>query len=809
MILNDVKVAFRNMRKFRFFSALNIIGLALSMSVSLIIITVIRNQYGYDQFHPAPERTFRVITEALRKEGGTEKYASSPFPVGTAIARDFAVAEEVVALSFGPGGDALLDDGRTLPIRSYYADGAFFKVFGFHLEAGNEADALSEPFSIILTKATATRLFGDQDPLNKTLDINGYGKFKVTGVLQKVDRKTHLDFQALTSSSTMVSLEKQQAPEDQESLVRENWTNYYRTYNYVLLNPGKTKTDLETALSEIASTRYKGLALESRDAGYRFLAQNLGNITPADMILSQTMENSMPVFVIWGLIGFVILLTVFPCLNYANLTIARALVRAKEVGIRKVMGARRSELIRQFLTEAVLTALLALALAWFLRIPLLQLLDGIVPDADANLYNPFLEDWKTYLMFAGFTLVVGLGAGWVPAFYMSRFRPDAALRDLSRLKLFARLNLRKALIVMQFTISMIFLIVVATVWKQLDFAMLTNYGFDKEHIVNIQLGAVDREALAAEIARDHRVVQVSASSHTIGTWEDWSVDVRRNRADAPSPTRNFFIDQHYIANHGLTLIAGSDFPADLNPDRQQFVILNEKALEKFDLGSPKDAIGQTLWLDDTTEVAVLGVLKDFHFRPLTYEIGPLLLLYAPRHFTQLDVRLTPGDPAGALASMEGIWKKFDPIHPMRYAFLDQKMRDCYQEMRNIAGMLGFFALLAISIACLGLLGIVTFSVETRSKEISIRKVIGASVTDLTLLLSRNFLVLLGLAMAIAIPTGYFLANLLLQTFAYRITVGFGIVGGCVLSLLALALAAVGWQTIRAALSNPVEKLRGE
>ncbi|HRI60783.1 MAG TPA: ABC transporter permease, partial [Saprospiraceae bacterium] len=773
MLSNDVKIAWRNFRKYKFFSALNVIGLALSMSASLLIITIVRNQFGYDKFHPAPERTYRLVTEAIRKEGGSEKYASTPYPLGTALRNDFAVAEAVTSLGLrAPNGDVTVA-GRTLQIRSLYADPAFFHVFGFQLEAGNTATALTEPFSMVLTKETAIKFFGNENPLDKTLDIRGYGQFKVTGILQKIEHKTHFDFEALASGSTMLSLEKELTPEEAASAVSGDWTNYYATCNYVLLRPGKSKADLEVVLDEIASTRYAGMTLETRDKGYRFQAQSLSNISPAPEPLSQSSDRALPMFLIWGLLGFVVLLTIFPCLNYANLTIARALVRAKEVGIRKVMGAKRGELMRQFLTEAILTTCIALVLAWLLRFPLSSLITKLIPSEllQSDLYNPLQEDLVTWSAFAAFALFTGLIAGWLPARYLSRFRPDTALRDVSKIRLFSRLTLRKAMIVTQFTISLIFVIVVASMWGQLDYAMQTEYGFNKENIVEVRLQGQEYQALAAEIARDHRVLQVSASSHTVGTREDYSVDFRKSRDGDPLEMRNFFVDQNYIPNHGLQLITGKNFPADANPNRQQFVILNEKAVEFLGFGTPQDALGKTLWLNDSTEVAVHGVVKNYHFRPLTYSIGPLALLYAPRYFSQLDVRLAAGDPAGVLANIEGIWKKFDPVHDMEHAFLDQKLRDCYTEMKMMTSMVGFFGLLAISIACLGLLGIVTFTVETRGKEISIRKVIGASVADLTLLLSRNFLVLLGIAIVIALPVGYFLANQLLQFFAYRISIG--------------------------------------
>lgn len=811
MLLNDIKISLRNLRKYKFFSALNIVGLALSMSVSLVIITIVRNQFGYDTFHPAPERTYRVITEALRKEDGSEKYASSPFPIAEALRNDYAVTEAVTSLSFGPSGDAVVG-ASTLPIRSFYADPAFFHVFNFPLEAGNAADALAEPFSLVLTREAAVKFFGQENPMGQTVDIRGFGQFKVTGVLKKITQKTHFDFEALASSATIAPIEKNLPPEAADRSLIGNWTNYYGSFTYALLPPGKTKAELETVLAELAESRYRGLALETRDAGYRFAAQNLLEISPSREILSQTIERAMPIFVIWGLLGFVVLLTVFPCINYANLTIARALVRAREVGIRKVMGARRGELMRQFLTEAVLTTGIALVLAWGLRLVLNAFVVRMIPDSDlqSDLYNPLAEDTVTWAAFIGLALLTGLLAGWAPARYLSRFRPDAALRDVSKIRLFSRMTLRKALIVTQFTVSIIFVIVVSALWQQTNYALRAEYGFDKDNLVEVRLQGQDYRTLAAEIARDHRVVRVSASSHSVGTWQDGSVDLRKTRDGEPVQIRHFAVDQQYVENHGLQLLAGQNFPADANPRRQQFILLNEKALETLSLGAPAEAVGKTLWLDDTTEVAVLGVVKNYHFRPVTfYTIGPLALLFRPSEFNQLDVRLAPGDPSAALAHLEGVWKKLDPVHPIRYAFLDEEVRNCYAEMRTMTAVIGFFGLLAISIACLGLLGIVTFTVETRGKEISIRKVIGASVADLALLLSRNFLALLGIAVFLALPVGYLLADQLLNFFAYRVPIGFGILGGGALVLIVLGLLTVGVQTVRAALGNPVENLRNE
>ncbi|MEO6758032.1 MAG: ABC transporter permease, partial [Saprospiraceae bacterium] len=668
MLINDLKVAWRNLRKHKFFSLLNITGLALAMSVCLVVIMVIRDQLDYDLWHLFPERTFRVDTEAQRKEGGVEKYASTTYPLGGTLQNDYAITEAVVCLSRGPNGDAI-GAGKTLAVEGFFTNPSFFRVFGFELAAGDPGTALNAPFSIILSQSTAEKFFGQENPLDKTLTFKGYGSFKITGVLKKNPGKTHLEFDVLASGSSLPAIEKAYPPEEKEFAVLDNWTNYYASYLYVLLQKGKTKSDLDAALAEISATRYQNLTLETRDAGYRFYAQNLLNITPAPDLLSNNLGRGIPMLVLWALLGFVLLLIIFPCLNYANLTIARALTRAKEIGIRKVVGARRPALIRQFLTEAVLTSVLAFGLAWCIKFFLIAYLqknlfiDLLSVESRTQMQH---DDWLTWLLFGSFALVVGLVAGLLPAFYLAGFRPADTLRDSGGRRLFSRLNLRKALIVLQFAISLVFIIVVSSMRRQMDYTLAANYGFNKENIINIDLQGQPVDRLATEIARDHRVLQVSAISHPIGTWSDSDTDIRRTKDAEPITIRDYAIDRNFLDNHGLALVAGENFPAEASPVRQRYVIFNEKALEILNLGSPKDAIGKTVWFNDSTEVRVQGVVQDFHFRPMTDVVGPLVLRYAPQELHYLNVRAIPGEPSGVLSMLSSLWKQTDANHPFEY-----------------------------------------------------------------------------------------------------------------------------------------------
>ncbi|MBP6828289.1 MAG: FtsX-like permease family protein, partial [Saprospiraceae bacterium] len=498
----------------------------------------------------------------------------------------------------------------------------------------------------------------------------------------------------------------------------------------------------------------------------------------------------------------------------ANLAVARALARAKEVGIRKVVGARDGDVKRLFLVESVLTALFALVFAWAIHLGLNRYIEtNILSEINYRGSDPisFRADAVAWVVFIVFGVVVGLLAGWLPARRLAKWRPARALRGQmsgagDRI---SRFGWRKVMTVGQFTVSLIFMIFVATVWSQLQFLTMADYGFQKENLLTFDLKGNNAATLAAEIEQDHRVTGVSAASILIAGNSLQGDQIQRERGGEKTGIYNLYTDEKYVPVMGLNLVAGENFPADANPDREQYILLNEKAVAAFQLGTPAEAVGKTLWLNDSTPLAVRGVLRDFNFRPLKTEIEPFALRFLPKSTGFLHVRLAPGDPGPALASLESIWKKTDLLHPFEATFMEEKMRNAYRDIEIMGGLIGFFALLGLSLACLGLLGMVTYTMSAKVKEIGVRKVVGASLAQVVLLLSRNYLVMLGLAVALAMPVGYYLSNVFLGFFAYRISVGFFILGGSAVMLLVFGLLTVGVQTVRAALANPVKSLRSE
>jgi len=803
MLINHLKIAFRNLIAHKFFSLLNIVGLALGMSACLTVILIIRNQLSYDHFHPNPDQVFRINCQ---QEDGM-KLATTPYPLGDALVRDFSVVESGVRLVRSIQGiDATTASNLTLPVSGFFTEPSFFKVFGFQLEAGNTATALNEPNTMVISKKTAERFFGNKNPLGETLTLRDKGIYRITGVVAPPPGKSHLEFDCLASAGSMTAIEAGYTPGEAAEKVVENWENRYMVYGYVRLNPGKNASDLAVALAAIEKVRANA---GKADHTLRYFSQNLGDITPKSEMLVNDPGAGAPWFFIWGLVAFVAILIVFPCLNYANMAVARALSRTREVGVRKAIGARVGDIKRLILTEAVLTSLIALAVAWALHLPLNHFVETGFPEG----MMPFelQADALDWAIFIAFGMVVGVLAGWLPARRLAKLQPTSALRGNTghQLQPLSRFNWRKVMLVGQFSVSLIFMIVVATLWSQMRFMTLANYGFQKENLLTIELQGNTATTVGAEMSQDPRVTGVCATSVVLAGNNLQGIPLQVERGGESPGIHCASVDANYIQVMGLELIAGENFPENRASEKEQYLILNEKAVESFELGTPAEAVGKTLWLGDDTPVAIRGVIRDFNYRNFEHGIEPFALRYAPFEHVILHVRIAPGDPSVALAALEGIWKKIDSVHPFKSEFMEESMSRAYSHVTLMGWLASFFAVLALSLACIGLLGMVTYTVSARVKEIGVRKVLGASVSDVTLLLSRHFMLLLGIAVIIALPVAYFVSNLFLNLFVYRIEVGGLILGGSTLALLALGLLTVGIQVVRAALANPVESLRSD
>lgn len=512
---------------------------------------------------------------------------------------------------------------------------------------------------MVLTEETAKRLFGDEDPWARCWK-KWPGNFKVTGVLAPFPGKTHLEFEALGSLATLSAMESSR-PDWQ---VQENWNNYYMTYNFVRLREGEHPQDVEKALTDIATSAYRGRELETRDAGYVFHLQPLGEITPGPL-LSNSMGRGLPAMLLWFLSTLCAIVIASACFNYTSLTIARSFSRAKEVGIRKVLGASRRQVFSQFLSEALVIAVLSYVLAQ-------GLLELTIPYFNRLQFLAFSDvtlrlDWIVAGAFMLFTLLVGIVAGALPAAVLSRLQPLAALQALQNTRLFRRVGLRKALLVSQFAVSLIFIILLTVAWRQMNYAIGENFGADRADILNVEMQGLAYDKLASEFSRVSQVRDISATSHLMGTWQDSKVDVRGSEAAEAVPVRDYFIDHRFIPNLGLTLVAGENFPENTAQQRELFAIVNEKFLERFGLGTPAEAIHRVIYVGDGSPLAIRGVVKDFLYKPLSYQLEPLLLRCDPAKLNLLNLKLSGTTPE-AIAALENVWKNLGGTSPWNITF---------------------------------------------------------------------------------------------------------------------------------------------
>jgi putative ABC transport system permease protein len=782
---------------------INLIGLSISMSLGLLIIMVISEQYSFDTFHQDINRIYRINTRAIRKDGGSEPYASTPLPIGRAIKDDYTFAEQVVRINSPLRTDAIFGQVN-VPIQGMFTDPAFLDVFNFPLQKGNPSTALKDPNSLVLTYEAAEKIFGTQEVLGQAITLKGLGEFKVTAVLKKFVGKTHFDFEVLCSTSALPLLER----EGKISSSLDDWNNYYSGYVYFKLKEGSDPDEVVKALAQMAKKYYAHLKLETRDRGYEFYLQPLREITPGPL-LSNQMGKGMPTLLIIFLTVLVGIVMLMACFNYTNLMIAKSLTRTREIGIRKIVGAQRFQVFLQFVGEAVVFSVIALGFSYvllqFLKPAFRQLI--IAREFSTQLK----EDYSLYIIFMLFAIVIGIMAGLLPATYLSAFNPVNVLKSVGNLKVFSRLALRKALVVAQFTFSLVFIIVVLIIYNQVNYVINKDYGINDKNIINIRLQGMEFQKLANEVRNLNGVVRVGGVSHRLGTWSDHSGNYKRSSADEAFVMRDFIVDDNYIDNIGLTFLAGKNFDPVTEGYAEKNAILNEKALSVFKLKDPISAIGQTIYLNDSLTLSVIGVVKDFHFRPLSYEIGPLALRFNLQELAFLSARILPGKKESTRTSLDAIWKKFDPIHPLEMKMMDQEIDEAYSDagFTDIIKIVGYVCFLAISLACLGMLGMAMYSTQTRLKEIGVRKVMGATSFQIAKQLSASFLYLIAISIVIGTPIGYFVGGFFLEQFPYQSPFSVLLFVGGILIITTLGFFTIGSQTWRAAAINPVKSLRNE
>jgi putative ABC transport system permease protein len=805
MFKNYLKTAIRSLLRHRFFSAINVFGLSVAMALSMVIIMLVADQMMYDRYNTKRDRVYRVNSIPMNEAGDSRtETATTALPLHEELLEKYTGVEKAIRIMRGFGNMWLeLDQNVNIPIAGYFVDAEALDLFEYELEHGDKRTALVEPFSVVLTKKAAKKLFRQENPVGESFKVGEEGPYKVTGVLKETKNKSHIAFDALASISTVKKLKSK---DDGKQL--DNWYNYTAGWIYVLIEEGKTQKDLEANLAKIQKDHFTVLPNPDRQTKIKFSLQNLMNITPGPFI-NNPIGPLLPWVFVYFFIGLAAVVMLTSCFNFTNLSIARSLTRAREIGVRKVTGARRWQIFMQFISESILVSLFALVLAVALLFCLKPLLTQL---SFARIMKWDLElNYFVYGIFVVFALVVGIIAGLFPALVMSGFQPVKVLKGITNMKLISKMGLRKSLLVAQFTFSLIFILSVIVVFNQLQLFLKADHGFSMEKKAVVSLSNTSPETLKTELLKYSNITSVTAASHIPAAGTSYGGSYKRSLDEKDWTDLYYFsVDEDYLKNINVPLVAGKFYQAEAGESNKKFVVLNEMAVAKFNFKNAHEALGQEIiYQKDSSRLQVIGVIKNYNHQMLIEKMEPMALFYSPKEYNLLQVQYT-GTFKEAGSTIEAAWAKVNPTLKVDY-------KDFYAEVHKIydiffgdlVSILSVISFLAILISCLGLLGMATYSTETRIKEISIRKVLGSSDGALVYLLSKGFFVVLLIAILLAVPAAYFINSLWLEELAYHVSVDLSVILLGIFVLILFGALTIGSQTYRAVFIKPVENLKSE
>jgi putative ABC transport system permease protein len=806
MLKNYLKIAWRNISKQKMYSLIQIGGFALGISACLLIALFISDEFSYDRHFLDGDRIFRIAI--VDKDFGKYVYLQAPF--SNALKADFPEVEQAGRLNrtelFGAGSNEIRRSDRN--INTYeegfaYADQSLLELLDLPMIYGNSSHALDEPFTMVISKRIADKYFPNENPVGKTLIINSnFSKpYRIGGVFN-FPEKSHFQYNFLL---TLKGFEFYKGEQD-------NWgaNNYY---TYVKLRPGTNVSKFETKLSDIINNKY--LIPAARQAGYKdaeklrerfsYELQPLSDIyLNSEGVQDDLKHGDIRYIWLFGIIALFIL--IIASINFINLSTAKSANRAKEVGLRKTVGSNKANLIIQFLTESVLYGVLSFVLGIFLAevlLPYFNMLSG------RSLVIPWAAWWWLVPVFVISSVVIGILAGFYPSFYLSSFKPINVLKgNLSRGS--KRSAMRNGLVIFQFTISIILITGTFIIYGQFSYILNKKLGFDKEQVVLLH-GANTMDdhikSFKNELLNLPDVKSVSIGDYLpiSGTKRDgnsfWSEE---KRSTEPSIGGQFWkVDEDYINTMGMKIVKGRNFSVDM-PTDSRAAIINQTLAKELGLADP---IGKRIMNGNQT-FTVIGVVEDFNYESMKQKIGGMCLVLGSSP-NIVSVKVNTSDMSRTIRSITGVWNRFSPNQPIRYNFLDESFAKMYADVQRMGLIFSTFALLAIIIACSGLFALSSFIIVQRTKEIGIRKVLGASISNVVFNLSKDFLILVAVSNVIALPVAYYFMNKWLQDFAYRMNINwwiFALAGGIV---LVIALATVSFQAIKAATANPVKSLRYE
>jgi putative ABC transport system permease protein len=807
MIKNYLKIALRNLKRNKVMSFINISGLAIGIATCLLILLFVQYEWSFDRYHEKADRIVRVVFKGM-VQGEKLNEANVMPPVAEALRDEFPEVEQATRLRVAGTPTIVFEEESYKNHEAAFVDANFLSVFTLPLVKGDAATALVEPNSVVISEALAAKFFAGENPLGKILDFkDGETPHKVTGVMQAIPENAHFQFDILMAMSGL-------AEARQPSWMVSNF------YTYLVLPEGydyhQLEAKLPTVFDKYAGPQMKqamGMGIEEFRAAGNDLGLFLQPLTEihlySDFAFDLSPHGDIRYLYLFGAIALFMLF--IACINFMNISTAGASKRAKEVGVRKVMGSKKGDLIWQFLLESVLLAFLSLGLAIILVFLALPFFNQVAEKQLSLSTLPILGLIPGLLIFG---LLVGTLAGSYPAFFLSAFRPSAILKGNLGVGN-KSVSLRKGLVVFQFFLTIALMICTGVVFRQLQFIQDAKLGYDTSSVLVVpELWALGKneEVFRQQIAQDTRVVSASYSGYLPA---------------GPSYSNNFFlipgqdktkmvktlrydVDEHYLPTLNMKLVAGRNFSSEMATDSSG-IILNEASVRAFGW-QEEEALGQQLVYVNNeglgTTYQVLGVIEDFHFKSLHEQISPLVMVLGGNSGSAI-LKVQTDDVATLLADLKAQWTTLTTEQPFDALFLDESIYETYKAERRVAILLGVFAGLTIFVACLGLFGLTVFASEQRRKEIGIRKVLGASVGSLVQLLSQDFIKLVAVAYLLACPLAWWVMDQWLQDFAYRITLSAGVFALVGALALVIAFLTVSYQSLKAALGNPLKSLRSE
>ncbi|MEO6720379.1 MAG: ABC transporter permease [Ferruginibacter sp.] len=799
MFKNYLKTAFRNLRRNKVYAFINIAGLSLGLACAMLIILYVKDEVSYDRFHPNVNNIYRIVTQGIEKDGAKgRKDGNTGYFQGPKFTANIPEIKSFVRIQSGYADIKTGTDVK--PQELLQVDSNFFSVFSFPLLSGNPTTCLKDPFSVVLSEEEAKKQFGTTDVIGRTVSLkndSAFATYKVTAVAKKSPQNSSIKFDMLLP----IKVSQQ---EEQNS---ENWFNFFLN-TFVVLTPQATVPTTEAKIhkvytadskkaQEMLLAKYGPMGWNNEYLLQPFTDMHMSTELPAQNGLSDA-SNPMYAYILSGIALFILLIA---CINFINLTVARSVKRAKEIGIRKVIGGDRKQLIMQFLGESFLLCIIAFLLA----IGIVQLILPVFNSlANKVLALSYLFDAKLIGGYVILFLVTSLLAGFYPAIVLSAYNPVQTL--YSRFNLAGKNYLQKSLVVLQFALASFLIIATFTVYAQFNFLTTEKLGYDDSNLIMIgkqNMKHSEARLLKEELMKNPDIIGIAPKNG--GSWGTGA----KISSDSVMQFAYETVDESYLTLLKIPLLSGRNFSTDFPSDSSNSVIVNEAFVKKAEWKNP---IGEQInfWYHDNEKYKVIGVVKDYHYESLNKKIGPqVFTMKAGNDYGMAFIKIKPGTETGTLKHVAKTYKKLFPLNPYSYKFKNEQNLKNYEAESKWKQIMLFGAVLTIFISCIGLFGLSVLSTEKRTKEIGIRKVLGATVNTIVVTLSGDFLKLVIIAMVIAIPMAWFTADKWLQNYPYRITLNWGLFAAAGILVIMIALITVSFQSIKAALANPVKSLRTE